>query len=82
MMFSHLVRASLSSILRKFSINLLSCRFMSSTFVAGGVVVSFNFVLARPRGLWQISQTTLADEFSYVHAGHCHILTIVLPVLL
>lgn len=50
-MFSHLVRASLSSILRKFSINLLSCRFMSSAFVVGGVDDSFAFVLAKPRGL-------------------------------
>lgn len=87
MMFSHLVLASLSSIFRKFSINLLSCRLksppMKSYPIDAAELMSFDdfeFV-ASPRGLEHISQTTLADEFSYVHAGQCHVLTIFVGVV-
>lgn len=83
MIFSHFVRASLSSIFRRFSISLLSFRLRSKGLSTSLLVAEpqalklpadFN-PLASPRGLEQISQTTLADEFSYVQAGHCHVFT-------
>lgn len=83
MIFSHLLRASLSSFLRKFSINLLSFRLRSTdvsiTLFPSNRIVVISFedleLFAKPRGLEQISQTTLADEFSYVQAGQCQTLT-------
>lgn len=73
MIFSHLVRASLSSLRRKFSINLLSLRLKSTEKFSLVIVPSYRNatisfddfeLLAKPRGLEQISHTTLADEFS------------------
>lgn len=92
MIFSHLVRASLSSIFRKYSINLLSFRLASiiEIFIAlppppppipvtlppaaADVEASCDDIdVTKPRGLEHISHTTLAEEFSYVHAGQCHV---------
>lgn len=72
MMFSHLFLASVSSIFRKFSISLLSWRFHSLVSFASKppddiklfkLFAAFRLV-ASPRGLEQISQITLAREFS------------------
>lgn len=41
----------------------------------------FELLFAKPRWLEQISHTTLADEFSYVHAGQCQILTGIVTVV-
>lgn len=80
-MLSHLESASLSSTLLRFSISLLSLRLKSTFFSLLIMLLSPAIpvieglrLLISPRGLTQMSQTTLAEEFSNVQAGHCHTL--------